>query len=294
MAGAALTGDDMISIRHFSQGLAPWLVVRTGIDLSRLPPTPVDFPPVQHDAWWALGWFTVGLVALAGARIVSYGCENGGAAFINLSAHPEKDVGTGEAERSQMAMRGHTDGAAFPFPSEFSLGGEAHSPAPDLLVLVGLRNPDGVPTKLAPVSLALKELTDEELWAMEEPWFDIAPQATFHTNRIRVGAPLLSRREPRHGLSMRFSHGKVAPTHGAPEAAATALRHFKEALLDLYVDVPIGPGDVCLIHNRQVIHGRGAPGAGVGGTTRWLLRTYGWMDDTTGNPKPGGPSHCHL
>ncbi|WP_338665991.1 TauD/TfdA family dioxygenase [Pararoseomonas sp. SCSIO 73927] len=293
MAGTALASEDMTSVRHFAHGLEPWLVVRAGMDLSRLPPTPLDFPPVQNDAWWPLGWLTVGLMALAGARLVSYACENGGDAFVNLVARPEEDVGAGPAERSRKAMRGHTDGASFPFPSEFAAGDEVHSPAPDLLVLVGLRNPEGTPTRLAPVSLALKNLTDEELWAMEGPWFDIAPQATFDTDRVRVGAPILSRREPRHGLSMRFSHGRVAPSHGAPAAAGIALRRFKEALADLYVEVPIGPGDVCLIHNRQVIHGRAATGPGVGGTTRWLLRTYGWMDGTLGHRQPGGPPHCH-
>nr|WP_256476224.1 TauD/TfdA family dioxygenase [Siccirubricoccus soli] len=174
------------------------------------------------------------------------------------------------------------------------MGGEAHSPAPDFLVLVGLRNPAGTPTKLAPASMALDALTDQELEAMEGPWFDIAPQGTFDTEQIRVGAPLLSRREPRHGLSMRFSHGKITASHGAPPAAETALQRFKEALPDLYAEVAIGPGDICLIHNRQVIHGRGAPGSGVGGTTRWLLRTYGWMGDTVGNPQAGGPAHVHL
>lgn len=294
MAGAALTTEDRSLLGQFADGLEPWLVVHTGMDLSGLPSTPLDFPPVADRSWWPLGWLTVGMMALAGARLVSYACENKGAAFVNLVARPEEDVGARLAERSTKPMRGHTDGASFPFPSEFAIGGEVHSPAPDLLVLVGLRNPGNTPTRLAPVSLALDALTDEELHAMEGPWFDIAPQGTFETEHIRVGAPVLSRREPRHGLSMRFSHGKVTPSHDAPPAAETALRRFKEALADLYVDVPIGPGDICLIHNRQVIHGRGSPGSGIGGTTRWLLRTYGWMDVTVGHSQPGGPSHCHL
>jgi len=174
------------------------------------------------------------------------------------------------------------------------MGNENHSPAPDLLVLVGLRNQAGTMTKLAPVSLALDCLSDSELNAMEGPWFDIAPQRTFETQQLRVGAPLLSRQEPRHGLSMRFSHSNITVSEDAPPEAETALAHFRQALPDLYTGITIGSGDICLIHNRQVIHGREAPGPGVGGTTRWLLRTYGWMEGTVGNPQQGGPDHVHL
>lgn len=291
---AALALDDFMTLGHFAAGLEPWLVVRSGIDLSALPATPTDFPPVGDRSWWPLGWLTVGLMSLVGARLVSYACENGGAAFVNLVARPPDEVGAGLAERSTKQMRGHTDGASFPFPSEFSLGGESHSPAPDFLVLVGLRNQAGTRTMLAPISLALDALTHEELSALEGPWFDIAPQRTFETDRIRVGTPLLSRREPRHGLSMRFSHSSVTTSHGAPPTAGAALLRFTGVLPGLYAGVVIGPGDVCLIHNRQVIHGRQAPGPGFGGTTRWLLRTYGWMDGTVGNPTSSGPAHVHF
>lgn len=291
---AALSPEAAATLGHFAAGLEPWIVVRTGIDLSALPETPTDFPPVVDRSWWPLAWLTVGIMALAGARLVSYACENAGAAFVNLVARPVEQVGEGLAERSTKAMRGHTDGASFPFPSEFAAGLEHHSPAPDLLLLVGMRNQAGTKTRLAPVSAALGPLTDEEVDALAGPWFDIRAQRTFDTERLRVAAPILSRREARHGLSMRFSHSNITVSEGAPPAAEAALQKFTEALPDLYAGVAVGPGDVCLIHNRQVIHGRAAPGPGFGGTTRWLLRTYGWMDDTTGNRAPGGPAHVHL
>nr|WP_268894135.1 TauD/TfdA family dioxygenase [Pseudoroseomonas coralli] len=191
-------------------------------------------------------------------------------------------------------MRGHTDGVSLPFPTEFAAGGEEQSPAPDLLVLVGLRNPSGTMTRLAPVSSALDRLTDDQYQAMQEPWFNIAPQRTFVNGRPRVGAPLLSCGEPRHGVSMRFSHSSVTVSDEAPPVACEALEAFAAALLGLYTNVVVGPGDICMIHNRQVIHGRAAPGPGVGGVTRWLLRTYGWMSDTTGSHRHGDPAHLHL
>lgn len=291
---AALSPGDATTLAHFAAGLEPWLVVRTGLDLSTLPETPTDFPPIADTSWWPLAWLTVGIMASAGARLVSYACENAGAAFVNLVARSAEQVGEGLAERSTKAMRGHTDGASFPFPSEYATGREHHSPAPDLLVLVGLRNERKIPTRLAPVSVVLEALSDEEVEALAGPWFDIKSQPTFDTDEVRVGAPILSRGEPRHGLSIRFSHSHITTSEGAPPTAGTALRKLVEALPGLSEDVMIGPGDVCLVHNRQVIHGRREPGSGFGGTTRWLLRTYGWMDATNGNPKPGGPAHIHL
>jgi alpha-ketoglutarate-dependent taurine dioxygenase len=297
-AGAAIRGalstDDAITLGQFAAGQQPWLVVRTGIDLAALPATPTDFPPLQHPSWWPLAWATVGLMSLAGARLVSYQSENDGAAFVNLVAQDAGVAGAGLAERSTKSMRGHTDGVSLPFPSEFAAGGEDQSPAPDLLVLVGLRNPSGTMTRLAPVSSALAVLTDDQYDAMQGPWFNIAPQRTFVNGRPRVEAPLLSRAEPRHGYSMRFSHSSVTVSNEAPPVAREALEAFCAALPELYTGVVVGPGDICLIHNRQVIHGRAAPGPGVGGATRWLLRTYGWMSDTIGNHRRGGPAHLHV
>lgn len=290
----SLSPEEKTAFSQFANGMYPWLVIRTGMDLSGLPQTPVDFSPVDDPSWWPLGWFTVGLMSLAGARLVSYACENGGKAFVNLVARPAADVGAGAAERSTKSMRGHTDGASFPFPTEYARGGEDHSPAPDLLVLVGLRNAEGTATRLAPASTALAALSDAELDAMEGPWFDISPQRTFEIDGIRVGAPILSRDEPRHGISVRFSHSNVTVTDGAPLEAEAALARFVDVLPEIYEDVVIGPGDVCLVHNRQVIHGRSATGPGVRGATRWLLRTYGWMDDTAGKSLPGGATHVHV
>lgn len=50
---------------------------------------------------------------------------------------------------------------------------------------------------------------------------------------------------------------------------------LEQLLPATYQDVVVGFGDVRLVQNRFVVHGRGAPGQGYGGTTRWLLRTYG-------------------
>ncbi|MDJ0388701.1 TauD/TfdA family dioxygenase [Roseomonas sp. E05] len=290
----ALSQDDAITLRQFATGQQPWLVIRTGINLAALPETPTGFAPLHHPAWWPLAWATIGLMSLAGARLVSYHSENDGAAFVNLVALPDQEAGAGVAERSVAPMRGHTDGASLPFPSEFMAGGEEQSPAPDLLVLVGLRNPSGTMTRLTSVSSVLRTLTDEQYDALQGPWFDIKAQRTFVNGRTRVGAPLLSLVEPRHGNSMRFSHSSVRVSHDAPPLAREALDAFSAALPGLYTDVVVGAGDICLVHNRQVIHGRAAPGPGVGGHTRWLLRTYGWMSDTTGNQRPGDPAHLHL
>lgn len=291
--GSALDGTATRAVEEFRTGQRPWLVVSSGLDLNGLPDTPTGFGPVEDRSWWPLGWFTVGLMSLAGTSLVSYACENDGAAFVNLVAMPAAAGEVRTAEKSMRAMRGHTDAVSFPFVSEFALGGERHSPAPDLLVLACLRNPSGTPTRLASLGRALELLSDEEVAALEEPWFDIKPQKTFATDAIQSGRPLVSRCEP-EGLAVRFSHSSVVASADSPAVAGGALARLAEVLPGLYQDVSLQPGQVCLVHNRLVIHGRGSPEAEVGGLTRWLLRTYGWNGATTGNRIMGGSSHLHV
>ena len=288
-----MDADTRREVELFRTGQRPWLVVPSGMNLDALPETPTGFAPEPDPAWWPIAWFTVGLMSMVGASVVSYVCENDGAAFVNLVARPQSGPDARQAEKSTRPMRGHTDAVSFPFPGEFALGGEEHSPAPDLLVLVALRNPLSTPTRLASLSKALEGLTDEEAAALEGSHFDIKPQGTFATDKVRVGCPLVSRAEA-NGLAVRFSHSSVVPSHGAPDIAGQALGRLAEFLPDLYENMALKPGDVCLVHNRLVIHGRGAPGCDVGGRSRWLLRTYGWIHGTVGHAVPSGADHIHL
>jgi hypothetical protein len=289
----SLSDVQITTLRHFSGGLHPWLIVRTGFTSPELPETPTGFAPVGDMAWWPLAWMTVGLMSLAGARLVSYASENDGAAFVNLVALPPDEVGARLSERSTKQMRGHTDGVSFPFPSEFEQGGEPHSPAPDLLVLVGLRNPNDTPTRLVAVSEVLAQLTEAEEEALTGPYFNISPQRTFKTEYHRVATPLLSRNEAT-GQAFRFSHSSVTAVPDAPAAAVSALAHLEQLLPAAYKDVVVKPGDVCLVQNRLVVHGRGSPGQGHGGSSRWLLRTYGWTTRTRGLHSDGMPDHIHV
>jgi L-asparagine oxygenase len=289
----ALTERQIIAVRRFGLGLYPWIVVRTGVDLSALPNTPIGFAPIAHPGWWPIAWIAAGMMSLAGARVVSYECENDGHAFVNLVATLPEAGEVRVSEKSISEMRGHTDAVSFPFPSEFQMGGEPHSPAPDLLVLVGLRNPRRTPTRLAPVSEVLSKLTESEEGALAGPFFDIQAQKTFNTENVRLNAPLLSRIEA-NGRAFRFSHSNITVAADAPSEASSALQRFKDLLPESYKNVVIGPGDICLVQNRLVVHGRGAPGEGFGGDTRWLLRTYGWASATSGGHHATGMApHVH-
>lgn len=288
----ALDDNQASALVQFGLGQHPWLILRTGLDLSSLCETPLGFAPVADPSWWQMAWITIGAMSIAGASLVSYKCENDGAAFVNLVALPPNPNQARAVEKSGKKMRGHTDAVAFPFPSEYERGGEPHSPSPDFWVLLGLRNPDNVPTKLAPVSLLLEKLDGEQEEALRGDNFSIGAQRTFQTKFARADAPLLSDAEPL-GLAFRFSHSEVAPREDKSPQATAAYGAIIDALPDLYADVPIQPGDICLVNNRTVIHGRGAPGNASGGQTRWLLRTYGYAKGTRGDPIDDASPHIH-
>lgn len=281
------------ALKDLSSGLAPYVVLRTSADLSNLPETPTTFAPQPNSSWWPIAWMTIGAMAIADARLISYRCENDGAAFVNLVSMPVGAESVRLSEKSGSAMRGHTDAVSFPFPSEYSEGDNQHSPSPDLLILVCLKNPEGVPTNIALLEEILQELTDDEENALKELHYGVTSQRTFKTDYKRIPSALLSDREDQ-GLSFRFSHSSVTTIDTAPEEAISALKKIQSTLPNIYMPLPLQPGDICILNNRTVVHGRGAPGNAFGGSTRWLLRTYGWREGTIGNIENTDIAHLHT
>ncbi len=270
-------GEDLAAIRH-EVLLAPFVVLTNVFEPTHLPDTPDWFTPVPDTTGTYAGRAAaIAAQAFLGMETVSYGSENSGELFVNLTAIP----GDGKfARKSQGRLRGHTDGVSFPFNGETDASNARIAPSPDVVTLVGLRNPKSVPTTVMVLQDALGRLSVEDIHELKQAQFSIESQTTFlegmrdilgdvHT---AIDEPVL--KDAATGTIVRFSHSSVSPTE--PDGAAErAVENFSKACSEVAQAVTIQPGDLLLVSNRLCLHGRGEVGGEIGGQSRWLLRTYG-------------------
>jgi hypothetical protein len=258
-------------------------------------------PDAQTDSscdpcWWQAANVVSGLCRSLGINLCSYCCENDGKLFVHLV--PTQ----GESEsalKSRGAMRGHTDAMALPFPGELSdFIDVAHSP--DLVILVGLRNPNSVSTNIAPLSSIMRKLTNSTIASLQENWYDFKPQSSFEMSSeyVHRQKPVLCR-DQNDGYMIRFSHSRVVSE--ANDVASHALTNLKDAVEKSFVGIEVQAGDVLFVNNRTALHGRSEVGPFSNGPRRWLLRSYGMYEDYPGltvsgkrgfvlQPSKGGPT----
>lgn len=266
---------------------APCCHLRGVFDASTLVETPIGFSPLPDTSSTVLGRASALAVhGLLRLETVSYGSENDGHLFVNLVAMPGQGA---VPEKSKASMRGHTDAVSFPFNGEDDPEDPRIAPSPDFVTLICLRNPGGVPTRVMSVTDMLARLSAEDIAELKKAQYDIRAQRTFRLGTKRVlgdehavlGAPVL--KDTERGTYVRYSHSSVIPSEEGG-AAARASGRLEAACNEAAVPVVINPGDIVLVNNRLALHGRGEVGDGVGGQSRWLLRTYAL--DTSGLP-PG-------
>jgi hypothetical protein len=256
----------------------PYSLLVGAFEIDDLPTTPVDFYPIPAcKTTLRARIVALAVHALLGVETVSYRSENIGELFVNLVSMP----GEGRlAEKSTKAMRGHTDAVSFPFANTKDPRDSRISPSPDLVTLIGLKNPDSVSTTLMPLDRILSHLDSVDIQELCKDQFVIECQNTFRkgtvavlgaAHRVSAGA-ILHLTESRYNV--RYSHSKVVPD---PDyvAAQQARDRFDKACANETEPVTVNAGSLLIINNRIALHGRAEVAAKYGGDTRWLLRTYG-------------------
>lgn len=276
---------------------APCCHLQGVFDASALVETPLKFSPLPDTSSTVMGRAAALAVhGLLRLETVSYGSENDGNLFVNLVAMPGQGA---VPEKSKARMRGHTDAVSFPFNGEDDPEDPRIAPSPDFVTLVGLRNPQGVPTRVMPLTEMLARLSPDDVAELKKAQYLIRTQRTFRLGTKKllgeehavIDAPVL--KDTERGTYVRYSHSNVFPTEEGG-AAARASSRLEAACNETAVPVVINPGDVVLVNNRLALHGRAEVGDDVGGQSRWLLRTYAL--DTFGLPShkrhlSGKPPH---
>lgn len=242
-----------------------------------LPTTPEGFIPVPQSSGTIVA--RVAVLAINGflnLETISYGSENEGHLFVNIVRIPGEGA---FAEKSAKNLRGHTDAVSFPFNNESDPENPRIAPSPDIVTLVGLRNPHNVPTKVMPLNKVLPLLTEQDIEELKKAQYSIRSQRTFHQGMKAtlgkvltvLGVPIL--KDVLKNTYVRYSHSSVS-TEDEISPASMAAENFENACETSAIDVVINPGDICIINNRTSLHGRGIVGDDIAGDSRWLLRSY--------------------
>ncbi|MFF5701443.1 TauD/TfdA family dioxygenase [Streptomyces sp. NPDC012794] len=160
---------------------------------------------------------------------------------------------------STVLLSPHTEDAFHP--------GRAH-----LLMLGCLRNPDGIATTAA--SIRRTRLADTDIALLTRPVLPILPDDAYRAAQgYNGGAPpaVPALHAGEDGMTLRYDPA-YTPLHEADAAYRSAYDRLSEELARVSVAVSLGPGEVLVVDNDLVVHGRVPFRARYDGTDRWLKR----------------------
>lgn len=280
--------------RAFKSG-QPFIHFKNAFSVVGLPYTPRAFAPLANRKWWPAAYSALGLMHLNDMKAYSYECENQGQVFVNLVAMPSEkveepkivkkpDEGGKDSKtkpKSISAMRGHTDAAAHPLPTEDTSINKL-SPSPNYVALMCLRNKKTA-TRVCALSDVYGDLSEEAIDELKLPQFIVTPQESFELSHPPLVNASILNDAP---MSIRFSHRNVTvdPASDNFNDAQAALNELIEAIKSNMTDLVLEPGDIVFVNNQTAIHGRSQPEAQLGGKSRWLLRTYAILNSVNTYP----------
>ena len=289
-----------------------------------LPDTPQGFDPVDGDkSWWKMAYLTLGFMHLSNLKMVSYFTENKGRPFVNLvpmeSPGPEATVDEEISYKKSIGdLRGHTDGMFLPFSSEIEdWKFQGDSPAPDFVVLLGLKNIGLVPTKYYSLEDLIGPHDTDITYHFEQNVFRLREQSSFDVKRDISNVPIYVK-DMKHGYQIRFNHNIGEWKYGGSgyyennkaknfekiehEDARKAFFKFTDKLAALIRDpncnIVLEQGDILFLNNRNSLHGRGEvikvnnplpsdkdPIKDRAEKGRWIIRTYAQLETTLRVPR---------
>ncbi|MFD5751382.1 TauD/TfdA family dioxygenase [Streptomyces sp. NPDC127033] len=178
---------------------------------------------------------------------------------------------------SDVLLTPHTEDA-------FHLG-RAH-----LLLLCCMRNHDNIATTAA--SIRRTALSDADVAQLKRPVVPILPDDAYEEAQQFSGrpAPVPTLFGTDDGLTMRFDPA-YTPLDEADEAWRAAYRRLEDELARVSVAVSMEPGDVLVVDNDIVVHGRVPFTARYDGTDRWLKRASVRVEGRPTRPSAEADEH---
>ncbi|MER8231338.1 TauD/TfdA family dioxygenase [Streptomyces sp. NPDC094049] len=274
-AARASLGEDL------HRGLRPvdgpdGLFVLRGLrpDDAGLGPTPGHWSTVgDAGALWDVVLLLVS--ALMGTPIAWDGQQDGRFVHNIVPSPGHEDEQTGAS--STVLLTPHTEDAFHP--------GRAH-----LLLLACMRNHDRIATTAASVRRA--ELTARDVAELTRPAVPILPDDAYEQARRYGGppAPVPTLFDTGAGLALRYDPA-YTPVADADDTWREAYGRLADELARVSVAVALEPGDVLVVDNDVVVHGRVPFKARYDGTDRWLKRASVRVADRPTRPAAESGEH---
>ncbi|MFI1780576.1 TauD/TfdA family dioxygenase [Streptomyces rubiginosohelvolus] len=224
-------------------------------DDSDLGPTPGHWSTVgDAGALWDVALLLVS--ALMGIPIAWDGQQDGRFVHNIVPSPGHESEQTGAS--SDVLLTPHTEDAFHP--------GRAH-----LLLLCCMRNHDSTATTAA--SIRRTSLSQADTEQLQRPVAPILPDDAYEEAQQFSGrpAPVPTLFDTPEGLTMRFDPA-YTPMEEAGGEWRGAYRRLEDELARVSVAVSLEPGDVLVVDNDIVVHGRVPFTARYDGTDRWLKR----------------------
>ncbi|AZP23774.1 oxygenase [Streptomyces aquilus] len=165
-----------------------------------------------------------------------------------------------------------------------------HPARAHLLVLGCLRNHDAVATTAA--SVRQVQLAQEEVELLSRPVLPILPDDAYAEAQSYAGdpPPVPTLWESPDGPTLRFDPA-YTPLDQASEEHRAAYARLQDELARVSVAVSLEPGDVLVVDNDLVVHGRVPFTARYDGTDRWLKRSSVRVPDRRTRPPAERSEH---
>ncbi|CAB4895402.1 unannotated protein [freshwater metagenome] len=227
-----------------------------GLPVGHLPPTPVEptTPTTKDDASELLLLSVANLLG----EPVGYQPEHGGDVVQNIVPVRSSSVRQ-TSTSSRVELMFHTE-AAF------------HPHRPRFLLLLCLRGDPQARTTVASINAALPHLSSPVIETLFQPRFRCAVDESYLHGRNNVlGAPIAVLTGRHTNPAMVFDEDLMV---GTDEAADDALRQLGEALSAHHDGIVLESGDLVIIDNDMVVHGRSPFAPRFDGTDRWLQRAF--------------------
>lgn len=148
-----------------------------------------------------------------------------------------------------------------------------HPHKPDYVLLLCLRGDSSAATTIACVDEIISKLDQDTIDCLSQSWFTTSVDRSFerpldieYSNFI---TPILFFNKSQNEYTMVYDHDLMKPTNPFAEMA---LELFREALVESIKEIYLSTGDMLLLNNNKVVHGRKPFQARYDGTDRWLQR----------------------
>ncbi|MCZ0991430.1 TauD/TfdA family dioxygenase [Streptomyces diastatochromogenes] len=226
------------------------------VDDEAIGPTPAHWSTAA-DAGAAFDVALLLLSTLMGTPVAWEGQQDGRFVhnIVPSPGHEQEQTGAS----SSVLLSPHTEDAFHP--------GRAH-----LLVLGCLRNHDSVATTAA--SVRRVQLGAEDVELLSRPALPILPDDAYAEAQAYAGdpPPVPTLWQAEDGPTLRFDPA-YTPLDRASDAHRAAYRRLEDELARVSVAVSLNPGEVLVVDNDLVVHGRVPFQARYDGTDRWLKRS---------------------